>query len=122
MDIAAYKKRLQQKEQDLQADISRHEAEGATTLDPRYRVTWTRWFLPRTASGSFSRLIRTGRLCYRFREALAPIEQGTYGKRIDCGRRIESSRLEAIPWTPYCGNDQKRHEGFSGRTNEPTTL
>ena len=31
-------------------------------------------------------------------EALKRIEQGTYGKCVDCGRPIPEKRLEAIPW------------------------
>lgn len=43
-------------------------------------------------------------------EALRRIAEGTYGKCIDCGRPIEPSRLEAVPWTPYCFDDQKKHD------------
>jgi DnaK suppressor protein len=31
-------------------------------------------------------------------EALKRIEQGTYGKCVECGRPIPEKRLEAIPW------------------------
>jgi RNA polymerase-binding transcription factor DksA len=33
------------------------------------------------------------------RAALQRIQDGTYGVCIDCGRRIEPARLEAVPWT-----------------------
>jgi DnaK suppressor protein len=48
-------------------------------------------------------------------EALARIENGTYGKCLDCGREIETARLEAVPWARYCLEDQQRHdrEGFA---------
>jgi len=43
-------------------------------------------------------------------DALRRINEGTYGKCIDCGRPLEPSRLEAVPWTPYCFDDQKKHD------------
>jgi DnaK suppressor protein len=43
-------------------------------------------------------------------DALRRIHQGTYGKCVDCGRRIEPERLEAVPWTPYCFEDQQKHD------------
>lgn len=44
------------------------------------------------------------------RDALQRIEDGSYGKCIVCGRPIEPARLEAVPWTPYCLEDQKKHD------------
>jgi DnaK suppressor protein len=38
------------------------------------------------------------------------MHDGTYGKCIDCGRPIEPGRLEAVPWTPYCFDDQKKRD------------
>jgi len=43
-------------------------------------------------------------------EALRRIEDGTYGECVSCGRPIEASRLEAIPWAPYCLEDQEKQE------------
>ena len=44
------------------------------------------------------------------RDALRRIENGTYGRCIDCGRPIEHARLEAIPWAPHCLDDQERRD------------
>ena len=44
------------------------------------------------------------------RDALQRIEDGTFGKCIDCGREIQPARLEAVPWTPYCLEDQQKHD------------
>jgi DnaK suppressor protein len=35
-------------------------------------------------------------------EALARIDEGSYGECINCGEEIGAKRLEAIPWTPHC--------------------
>ena len=45
------------------------------------------------------------------REALARIDDGTFGRCIVDGGPIEEKRLEAIPWTPYCVKHQKEIEG-----------
>lgn len=34
--------------------------------------------------------------------ALERIESGTYGACLECGCRIPKTRLNAIPYTPYC--------------------
>lgn len=40
-------------------------------------------------------------------DALKRIDNGSYGKCIDCGEDIPPARLEAVPWTPYCIKDQE---------------
>ncbi|MFW0775996.1 TraR/DksA family transcriptional regulator [Paenarthrobacter nitroguajacolicus] len=37
-------------------------------------------------------------------EALARIDQGSYGLCAVCGTAIPEGRLEARPWTPFCVN------------------
>lgn len=44
------------------------------------------------------------------RAALQRIQNRDYGICIDCGRAIEPARLEAVPWTPYCRDDQEKHD------------
>ena len=41
------------------------------------------------------------------RDALARIENGTYGHCLADGGPIDTKRLEAIPWTPYCLKHQE---------------
>ena len=41
------------------------------------------------------------------RDALAHIENGTYGHCLADGEPIDPKRLEAIPWTPYCLKHQE---------------
>jgi len=45
------------------------------------------------------------------REALARIDNGTFGTCVIDGGPIEEKRLEAIPWTPYCLKHQQELEG-----------
>lgn len=43
-------------------------------------------------------------------DALKRVADGTYGKCIVCGKPIEAARLKAIPWTPYCLEDQEKRD------------
>jgi len=46
----------------------------------------------------------------RVQDALRRMEEGTYGKCLDCDREIEPARLEAIPWAEYCLEDQEKRD------------
>jgi DnaK suppressor protein len=46
--------------------------------------------------------------------ALHRIEDGTYGKCVDCGREISDARLQAVPWALYCVEDQEKHDKEEG--------
>ena len=43
-------------------------------------------------------------------EALKRIDKGEYGICQMCGQKISKKRLDAVPWTPYCINDQEKAE------------
>jgi DnaK suppressor protein len=42
--------------------------------------------------------------------ALKRIEDGTYGRCIDCGQPIADKRLEALPWASRCVKDEGQLE------------
>lgn len=44
-------------------------------------------------------------------EALQRIDEGTYGRCQQCGDPIPKARLDVIPFTPYCVNCERSHEG-----------
>jgi len=56
------------------------------------------------------------------RAALQRIEDGTYGRCVICGRPIEPKRLEAVPWTLYCLEDQEKIDRQGGMENAIPTL
>jgi DnaK suppressor protein len=56
------------------------------------------------------------------RSALQRIEAGTYGRCVVCGRPIGAKRLEAVPWTPYCFEDQENIDRERGVNNGGVTL
>ena len=46
----------------------------------------------------------------RVREARQALEGGTYGTCVDCGKEIPAARLEAIPESVRCVEDQRTYE------------
>jgi DnaK suppressor protein len=117
MDITRFKERLLAREQELVAEIPRFEdearnARAAEVEDPIDQVTSSE-----NKAASFQESTLAAETLKQVRDALRRIEDGTYGKCIDCDRPIEPARLEAVPWTPYCLADQNEHEkaksGFS---------
>ena len=43
-------------------------------------------------------------------DALARLDNGTFGLCLDCGQEIDAARLEAIPYAPVCLNCQAKRE------------
>jgi DnaK suppressor protein len=54
-------------------------------------------------------------------DALQRIQKGTYGKCLACGKQIEESRLEALPWAEYCIADQEKRDKAQGVTAAQST-
>ena len=48
------------------------------------------------------------------RAALERIERGTFGRCVVDGEPIDATRLEAVPWTPYCARHQNEAEAAAG--------
>jgi DnaK suppressor protein len=118
VDTDGFKRRLQDKERELLAEMAQREAEGresapAEVRDPIDQVTSSV-----SKETQFQQASSNWRVIEQIRDALHRIEDGTYGVCVDCGRHIETNRLEAVPWTPYCVNDQNRHDRESGQFPE----
>lgn len=52
------------------------------------------------------------------RDALQRIEDGTYGKCVVDGGPIETKRLDAVPWAPYC----LKHQSLIEASSQPRTF
>lgn len=55
-------------------------------------------------------LVNENALLIQVEEALKRLDNGTYGQCIVCGKPIPEKRLEAIPWTLLCLEDQEQLE------------
>jgi DnaK suppressor protein len=110
MDTQRFKQRLLARERELIDDIARFENEAresraAEVEDPIDQVTSSE-----NKAASFQESTLAAETLKQVRDALQRIDDGSYGKCIDCDRPIEPARIEAIPWTPYCLADQQKHD------------
>jgi DnaK suppressor protein len=110
MDKTELKRVLSEKQQELREQVSTleneaREAIGAEVEDPMDLVVSTE-----AKAGAFEASSRERETLKQVDDALSRLEDGTYGTCIDCGRSIEPARLEAVPWTPYCLEDQEKHD------------
>ena len=117
MNFSDFRKRLQEKEQELLADMAQHEAEARKSSGPDVGDLMDRVVSSEDTEEQFQQATSDWHVIGQVRDALDRIDKGTYGVCIDCGRRIEPDRLQAIPWTAYCADDQSRHD--RGPTGEP---
>jgi DnaK suppressor protein len=110
VNIEQLKQRLLAREKELTEEISRfrneaRESPTAEVGDPADRAV---------SSGekdiAFEETSLAADTLKQVRAALRRIDDGTYGKCVDCGRPIEPARLEAVPWAPYCLDDQQKHD------------
>ena len=115
MNTNELKKQLQEKEQQLLADMARgaednRKSRGAEIQDRTDQVASSEM-----KEGLFQENSYDWDILIEVREALQRIENGTFGKCAACGQQIDSDRLNAIPWTSYCLNDQNQrdHKWFS---------
>ena len=110
MDIPKFKKRLLDKERELQSDIARLEDEARAPGEAEVGDESDAATASQSASESLQEGALASQTLVEVQDALRRIEDGTYGKCIQCGREIEPARLEAIPWARYCLKDQEKQD------------
>jgi DnaK suppressor protein len=110
MDTAHYKQILAGKERDLLAEIARLEGEARESIGEALPDLTDQ----ATSSEERELVLQESNLEWQtlnqVRDALQRIEDGTYGKCVDCGRPIDPARLAAVPWAPSCLQDQGKHD------------
>ena len=103
IDLNEMKKRLEAKRAELQqsiADLTEAHPEPVGPIEasegPQDFEDVAVDFLETQQEQSI--LVNQQALLTEVEDALKRIEDGTYGKCVDCGRPIPEKRLEAIPW------------------------
>ena len=123
LNVATFRRRLQEKEQELLSLMAKHESAARDSSVPEAGDRMDRVVSLEGAEEEFQFAGSEWQVLEQVREALQRIDIGTYGICIDCGKQIDPARLEAIPWTPYCADDQNRHDrGPTGEMPHPPTL
>ena len=109
-DTEKYRRLLEEKKATLSAELAKtRSAEEETTEEATQDIadkavsSYTREFLYSLTDGERSTLLLID-------DALARIDEGTYGLCIHCGSPMLEKRLSAVPWTPYCLDCQELSE------------
>lgn len=102
MNVQHYRKRLLDIEKDLSARMER-ASRSAGELVPELRGdVGDASVADVAASDHFTETELDGAVLAQVRDALVRIDNGTFGKCVFDGGPIETKRLEAVPWSPYC--------------------
>lgn len=108
--IDVFRKRLEQKHEELLGLVSRIEqdgrdADGEGTQDPADKAanSYTKEFL-------FSQSNNERFLLQLVEEALKRMDSGSFGECIHCGGEMQAKRLEAVPWARHCVPCQEKQE------------
>ncbi len=109
-ELEKYRRLLEAKKNELSADLAKtRDAEEETTEESTQDIadkavsSYTREFLYSLSDGDRTTLLQID-------QALARIEEGTFGACSNCGLPMAEKRLNAVPWTPYCVDCQELAE------------
>ena len=108
--IELYKKRLLDRRQELQEIVSKSEQDGreadeepAQDIADKATNSYTKEFLfKKSSDGRF--------ILQLVQEALARLEDGSYGACVACGGEMQQKRLDAVPWARHCIECQEKQE------------
>jgi len=111
MNTEHFKKLLLAKRRELQASLAALEGEAAESGDAEVRDNTDAATASQGTAEALEESSIQSQTLEEVQDALRRIEDGSYGKCTVCGREIPLARLEAIPWTPYCIEDQEKLDG-----------
>ncbi|HLI88835.1 MAG TPA: TraR/DksA C4-type zinc finger protein [Ktedonobacteraceae bacterium] len=111
MDIQQQKRRLEEKERELQQQIGALTEAHPTPVDPIEISEGPQDFEDTAVDFLETQkeqavLVNEQALLTEVQNALKRIDEGTYGRCIVCGQPIPEKRLEAIPWAARCVKDE----------------
>ncbi len=109
-EMEKYRRLLQQKKSSLSSDLAKtRNAEEETTEESTQDIadkavsSYTREFLYSLSDTDRNTLVRID-------EALARVEDGTYGSCRNCNQPMSEKRLTAVPWARLCVDCQELSE------------
>ena len=111
MHTEHFEKRLRDKERELQSSLAGLEGEARASGEAEVRDSTDDATSSEETSEAFEEGILVSQTLEQVRDALHRLQDGSYGTCTLCGRPIEHARLEAVPWTPYCMEDQEKRDG-----------
>ena len=99
---------LEKKRRDLLSDLARLKDEARDSGEAEVRDSTDDATADQSSGEALQEVTLESQTLKQVDDALKRVADGTYGKCVVCGRPIAPARLEAIPWTPYCLEDQER--------------
>ena len=109
-EMEKYRRLLNDKKATLSTDLAKtRNAEEETTDEATQDIadkavsSYTREFLYSLSDNDRNTLLRID-------QALARIDEGTYGTCLNCGQAMSEKRLMAVPWAPHCVDCQELAE------------
>ena len=110
MNQERYKARLLEREQEALTRIERAMATAREPGDGAAHDVGDESVSDQSKEAQFAGAEDERTILNQVRDALARIEDGSFGTCVVDGGPIEPARLEAIPWTPYCLKHQEELE------------
>ena len=105
-----YKQRLTDLERDISERLERGTALGREQTADSSRDIGDASTADEAASEDFAEAELDSTVLQQVRDALGRIDAGEFGRCVVDGGPIEESRLDAMPWTPYCLKHQMELE------------
>lgn len=102
---------LRKKQSELLADLARLKGQAREAGAAEVRDNTDAAVSDESSGGAFQEVTLESTTLEQVEDALLRVADGTYGKCVICGKAIPPPRLEAIPWTPYCIEDQEKLGG-----------
>ena len=115
MNVQHYKDRLLDLEKTLSARIGREIADGRGEFIDSAHDVGEASVADEVASEEFADADRDSIVLKQVRDALARVDNGTFGTCLVDGGPIEEKRLDAMPWTPYCLKHEQLLEGSASK-------
>lgn len=104
---------LREKQRELLADLARLRGEARAGGEAEVRDSTDSVTATQNSAEAMEEVTLESRTLELVEDALKRVADGTYGRCVICGRAIGAARLEAIPWTPYCLEDQEKRDRLS---------
>ncbi len=113
MNVQRYKERLLDLKTRLSAQTGRAMANGRREFLDSAHDAADASVADERASEAFSEADQDSATLRQVIDALARVDNGTFGQCVVDGEPIDEKRLEAMPWTPYCRRHEEEREASS---------
>ena len=101
-DVEKYRRALVAKKDEISQELVKNKDAGQESSDEQTQDIADKATSSYTKEFLFSLSDTERTLVQQIDQAIARIDDGSYGTCTHCGNPLMEKRLEAVPWTPYC--------------------